>query len=234
MKNSQGPNKDRGKPMQERLSAAQAERATWLGWLVEFSQGTAEPRNAEEIRRLHEQFGSYLGDIFLHCDGVDHGGPHLLALGAPDTPDELPMCVSDNQKFLEEKIALVKVRVRQLVKKWFCPAGEQVRLEGRISLLRIVEGPHHEERRVAADVRDAIQFKLLEDLALVGSLLRQCPAHECPRFFVRHHRQEFCSSACRNRTNTKKWFEGHRKNGQERRLVRVKNRASKSDDTTSP
>ena len=197
--------------MQERLSPVQIERATWLGWLVEFAQQIAEPTNVEEIHQLHEQLGGYLGDLFIRRDGADHAGSHLLALGAADTPDELPMCADDNQKSLEEKLALIKVRVRQLVKEWFRSAGEQVRLEGQISLLRIVEGAHHEERRVAADVRDAIQFKLLEDLALVGSLLRQCPAHGCSRFFVRHHRQEFCSSACRNRTNTKKWFEGQRK-----------------------
>jgi hypothetical protein len=150
--------------------------------------------------------------MFISCDGADHGGRHLVALGAPDGRDELPMDAGDNQKSFEDKMALIRSRVRQVLTDWLADTDQPVRLEGAISLQRIIEGKrYYEERWVAEDVREAIKFKLLADLVLVGSLLRRCPAVGCQRIFVRHHRQEFCSNTCRNRTNARKWYESHKK-----------------------
>ena len=48
----------------------------------------------------------------------------------------------------------------------------------------------------------------MEDLAKAGALLRQCPTTGCTKVFLRCYRQEFCTTACRNRTNFRKWYQG--------------------------
>jgi hypothetical protein len=82
---------------------------------------------------------------------------------------------------------------------------------GEIAWQRILEKdsgepPTFHERWVAEDVREGVVFRLMEDLKNVGALVRQCPATRCGRVFVRRYRQEFCSTACRNRTNVRIWY----------------------------
>jgi hypothetical protein len=52
---------------------------------------------------------------------------------------------------------------------------------------------------ITDDVREALRFRLLEDLAQAQGLLRECAAAGCGKLLVRYYRREFCSAACRNR-----------------------------------
>jgi len=87
---------------------------------------------------------------------------------------------------------------------------------GEIAWQRILEkdpgrAPAFRERWVTADVREAIMFRLLEDLEKAGALVRQSPATGCGTVFVRRFRQRFCSTACRHLTNFRIWYQRTRK-----------------------
>jgi hypothetical protein len=186
-----------------------------LRWLLGFAQETSDPRTLAEHRTVHAQVGAYLGGLLIRHKGEDDNGPLVMELGDPRMPDALPMAGA-SQKPLEEKLALIRIGVRRLVKAFLSAPKVSFRVTGEIAWQRILEkdpgrAPTFRERWVAADVREGIKFQLLEDLAKAGALVRQCPATGCDTVFVRRYRQEFCSTACRNRTNFRIWYQGTRK-----------------------
>jgi hypothetical protein len=139
-----------------------------------------------------------------------------MELGDPRTPENLPMTGKDNQKPLEEKLALIRTGVRRVVHEFLRAPTVARRVTGEIAWQRILEkapgrAPTFRMQGVAADVREGITFCLLEDLAQAGTFVRQCPAMGCGRVFLRRYRQTFCSTACRNRTNFHIWYQGTRK-----------------------
>ena len=181
-----------------------------LQWLVGFAQETEAPDTAVAIRTLHHQVGAYLDGLHIRCVGTEHGGPHVMEVGDSLLPDELPMAGDDDQKPLDEKLALIRTGLRRVLKECLTSPAGPVPLTAEIAVQRILDGGQVRERWVAADVREGIKFRLLEDLAKAGALLRQCPAIGCTKVFVRRYRQEFCTTACRNRTNFRKWYRGTR------------------------
>ena len=192
-----------------------ADSESRLRWLVGFAQETSVPGTATERRTLHEQVGAYLSGLLIRRQGEDNEGFPVMTVGDSLMPDELPMSGDDNKKPLFEKLALIRAGVRQVVTELLTSPEVSVRVTGEVAWQRILEqDPLHEptfrERWVAAGVREGITFRLLEDLATAGSLLRQCPAQGCGKVFVRRFRQDFCCTACRNRTNFQKWYRGTR------------------------
>ena len=181
-----------------------------LQWLVGFAQETEAPDMPVAIRTLHQQVGAYLDGLRIRCVGTGHGGPHVMEVGDSLLPDELSMVGDDDQKPLDEKLALIRTGLRRVLKECLTSPAGPVPLTAEIAVQRILDGGQVRERWVAADVREGIKFRLLEDLAKAGALLRQCPAIGCAKVFVRRYRQEFCTTACRNRTNFRKWYRGTR------------------------
>ena len=187
-----------------------------LRWLLGFALETSGPCTPAERRTVHAQLGAYLSGLLIRCKGEDADGPRVMELGDPRMSDALPMRGADNRKPLEEKLALIRTGVRRIVKAFLSAPTVARRVTGEIAWQRMLEHdpngtPTFRERWVAADVREGITFCLLEDLAQAGALVRECPASGCGTVFVRRYRQEFCSTACRNRTNFHIWYQGTRK-----------------------
>ena len=187
-----------------------------LRWLLSFAQEASEPRTPAERRTVHAQVGAYLGGLLIRREGKDDDGPLVMDLGDPRCSDALPMARAGNQKPLDEKLALIRTGVRRLVKEFLSSFRGFLRVTGEITWQRILGkdpggAPTFRERWVAAEVREGISFRLLEDLAKAGALVRQCPAEGCGTVFVRRYRQECCTTACRNRTNFRIWYQGTRK-----------------------
>lgn len=192
-----------------------ADSESRLRWLMGFAQETSVPRTPAERRMVHEQVGAYLNGLLIRRHGEDDEGTHVMTVGDPLMPDELPMSGDDNQKPLYEKLALIRAGVRQVVTELFTSPEVPVRVSGEVAWQRILEQdslhePTFREQWVAAGVREGITFRLLEDLTRAGALVRQCPAQGCGKVFVRRFRQDFCSTACRNRVNFQKWYRGTR------------------------
>ena len=167
---------------------------------------------------MHEQIGAYLDGLLIRHASREGDGPLVMELGDSRMPDALPMRGADNRKPLEAKLALIRMDVRRVVKAFLRAPTAFFRVTGEITWQRILEKhllgpPTFRVQGVAADVREGITFCLLEDLAQAGALVRECPATGCGKIFVRRYRQEFCSTACRNRTNFRIWYQGTRKEG---------------------
>ena len=176
-------------------------------WLVEFAQTTGVPREAVAIRLLHEQLGAYLEGLFIRCegDGADHE-PHRLRLGDPQCR-ELPLRGADNHKPLDEKVALIRTALLRTLTDVLLPReSPMVPLTAALTVQRVLEEGQLREARIASDVRDALQFQMLEDLAEERGRVKVCAGTGCGQFFVRQHRQEYCSTSCRNRTNFRSWY----------------------------
>jgi hypothetical protein len=200
-----------------KYSPEQTERIRRLTWLVEFAQETTDPDDAAGIRQLHQQIGGYLGDIFIR-QGDTHGESRLLRLGDFQTADELPMSNGDHNKRLDEKLALIRTEIRRTLNTYLASSDHPLQLEGKIAIHRLLESYSEgdarvvlRELKVADDVRHGISFQLLSDLSMSRALVRRCEAEGCTRIFIRRYRQEFCSAACRNRTNFGKWYQRNHK-----------------------
>jgi hypothetical protein len=187
-----------------------------LRWLLGFALDSSELRTPAERRAVYDQIGAYLGGLLIRRTGQKADGPLVMELGDSRTPDELPMTGKDDQEPFEEKLALIRAGVRRVVQEFLSAPTVARRVTGEIAWQRILENapgraPTFRMQGVAADVREGITFRLLEDLAQAGTLVRECPAMGCGRVFLRHYRQTFCSTACRNRTNFHKWYRRTRK-----------------------
>lgn len=186
-----------------------------MRWLLGFAQEPAAPRTLAERRTVHLQMGAYLGGLLLRQKGEEDNGPLVMELGDPRMSGELPMRGVDNQKPLDEKLELIRTGVRRILKAFLSTPTVARRVTGEIAWQRILDNapgrrPTFRVQGGAADVREGITFCLLEDLAQAGALVRECPAQGCGKVFVRRFRQDFCSTACRNRTNFQKWYRGTR------------------------
>ena len=187
-----------------------------LRWLLGFALDSSELRTKAERRTVCQQVGAYLGGLLIRRPGQKGDGPLVMELGDPRTLDDLPMTGKDNQEPFEEKLALIRAGVRRVVQEFLSAPTVALQVTGEIAWQRILgkdrgRAPTFREQGVVADVREGITFCLLEDLAQAGTLVRECPATGCGKIFVRRYRQEFCSTACRNRTNFHIWYQRTRK-----------------------
>ena len=178
-----------------------------LRWLVKFAQATGVPREEVAIRKLQEQFGAYLEGLFIRCEGDNaNHEPHRLRLGDSQCR-ELPLRGADNHKPLDEKVTLIRTALlRTLTDVLFPREFPLVPLTAALTVQRVLEEGQLREARIASDVRDALQFQMLEDLAEERGRVKVCARKDCETIFVRQHRQEYCSTPCRNRTNFRSWY----------------------------
>ena len=175
-------------------------------WLVEFVQAREVPREMAAIRALQAQLGAYLEGLLVRCEGDAEHEPHRLRLG--DSPCcNVPLSGADDQKPLDEKVALIRTALLRTLTDVVHPREPRlVPLTAELTVQRVLEEGQLREERIAGDVRDALQFRLLEDLFETRALLRACAGKDCERFFVRQHRQEYCSTSCLIRTNFRGWY----------------------------
>jgi hypothetical protein len=195
------------------------DRLRQLTWLVEFAQETTDPNDVAGTRQLHQHLGGYLGDVLIrHADA--QGESRLRRLGDPHTPDELPMSNEDHNKRLDEKLALIRAEIRRTLNTYLALPDQPLQFEGEIAIRRRLESYREgdarvvlREQKVADDVRHGIRFQLLSDLSMFRALVRRCEGKGCTKIFIRRYRREFCSTACRNRTNFGKWYQRTRNKG---------------------
>ncbi len=183
-----------------------------LRWMVEFAQDQSEPTDTVSIRALIQTLGRYLDGVTLSNPDREDGDLELSNYWywKPDQSLDLPMRGEDNDKSWELKLALVRTGVRKVLRDFLeAPPGVAFRLTAEVTQQRIWEENQLKETLIAQDALDGLVFCLLKDLASAGKDLQKCPAENCSRMFVRQHRQNFCSSSCRHRTNFKTWY--HRK-----------------------
>ena len=177
-----------------------------LRWLVEFAQATGVPREMAAIRALQAQLGAYLEGLLIRCEGDAEHEPHRLRLGDPSCFN-IPLHGEDDQKLLDEKVALIRTALLRTLTDVLLPRESPlVPLTAELTVQRVLEEGQLREARIASDVRDALQFRMLEDLAEERGQVKVCAGTDCGQFFVRQHRQEYCSTSCRNRTNFRSWY----------------------------
>jgi len=186
-----------------------------LRWLLGFALESSELRTAAERRTVCKQVGAYLDGLVIRRAG-EESDRHSVMQGDQLTPAAFKMGRGKHQKSFDAKLELIRADVRRIVKQFLGSPNGSLRVTGEIAWQRILEkapgcAPTFRVQGVAADVRKGITFCLLEDLAQAGTFVRQCPATGCGRVFVRRYRQEFCSTACRHRTNFHIWYQRTRK-----------------------
>lgn len=198
-----------------------------LEWIVRLAQqDIRDPEGAQALRTFVQQIGTYLRGVRIHCQGGEHGGPHLSVLGQTGGWAELPMREEDDRKPLHEKLALIRAALQWDLKKFLHPNPQAISLLAEVTVrCTLNEDGQKELHRewITDDVREGLRFRLLEDLAQADGLLRACVREGCGKIFVRHYRQEFCSTSCRNRTNVRKHYQRSKdKRGVTRKLSGAK------------
>jgi CGNR zinc finger len=183
-----------------------------LRWLLGFAQESSALRSPSDHRWVEAEVRAYLGDLHIRRTGKRNDG---RSVGGTLTSTDFSVAGRKHQKSFEEQLECIRTDVRRIVTQFLAPTPS-LRVTGKIAWQRILEKapgrtPTFRVQRVVTDVRKGIIFRLLEDLEKVGTLLRQCPAPGCERVFVRRYRQEFCSTACRNRANFRIWYQRTRK-----------------------
>ena len=98
----------------------------------------------------------------------------------PRILEALPTAGEDNQKPLDDPLALFRTGVRRVTKKFLAPPEVLVRMMGAVASQRMLEQefvgePMFRVRWVAADVLGGVRFACLRTLARVGTFVRQCP-----------------------------------------------------------
>ena len=116
----------------------------------------------------------------------------------------------DDRNPLDDKLALIRTALRRDLKAFLHPDSLAVPITAEVTVRDSwnEDGQHQLQREwITDDVREGLRFRLLEDLAQADGLLRACARDGCGKIFVRHYRQEFCSTSCRNRTNVRKHYQ---------------------------
>jgi hypothetical protein len=117
----------------------------------------------------------------------------------------------DDQKPLNDKLALIQTALQRVLKTFLHPDSPAVPVTAEVTVRYSVTNeagrPDLQRNWITDDVRKGLRFRLLEDLARAQGLLRECAREGCGKIFVRHYRQEYCSPSCRNRTNVRKSYQ---------------------------
>ena len=181
-----------------------------LRWLVDFAQQASGPTDPEPERRLIRTLGVCLREVTLRGGG--DGQVVDLSQTAPTTL-ALPLRGEDHQKSVAEKLALIRVSVQTLLHQSLVSVVGQAGLQAVVTLRRTWTGGWVQDQPEAHDLRDALAYVLLADLATFYERLSRCAAPGCGRLFVRERRQRYCSVSCRNRTTFQRWYRRHRQAG---------------------
>ena len=185
-----------------------------LRWLVEFAQQASGPMAPGEERRLIRTLEACLQDVTLRRE--DDGQVVTLGEPASTAPSlTLPLRREDNQKSVAEKLALIRVTVQTLLCQALPSSIGGTDLQAVVTLRRTWRGDVVRDQPEAHDVRDALAYVLLAELATFGHQLLDCAAPGCRRLFVRERRQRYCSVSCRNRTTFQRWYRHHHKAGRQ-------------------
>ena len=204
--------KKRGKNVIEGVvSPPDVPLASRLEWILRLTQhDIPDPEGPQALRAMVDQMGTYLRGVRIQCAGADHGGPHFTVPGDIADQDELPMRGADDQKPLDDKLALIRTALRRDLKAFLHQGSLAVPITAEVTVRYSLNAAGQTDLRrdwVTDDVREGLRFRLLEDLAQAPNLVRECVREGCGKVFVRHYRQEFCSTSCRNRTNVRKSYQ---------------------------
>ena len=182
-----------------------------LEWIVSLAQqDIPDPEGPQALRAMVDQMGTYLRGVRILCAGADHGGPHFTVPGDLADQDELPMRGADDQKPVDDKLALIRAALRRDLKAFLHPDSPAAPVTAEVTVRYSLNAAGRSDLHrdwITDDVREGLRFRLLEDLAQVHDLIRECVRDGCGKIFVRRYRQEFCSTSCRNRTNVRKHYE---------------------------
>src|SRR5690348_13004433 len=174
-------------PQEIRLrgGAPDAER---LRWLVEFAQPGPRPLTSRAEQRLIGTLRVYVREVVLRRE----------AIGRDVNPFNLPLRGEDDLKSVAEKLALIRSTIRTLLRQHLSHGKR--RPEAHVVLHLAVSEDGDLSRQVETDdLRDAVAYVLMLELAQLGRRVRRCAHAMCQRLFVRERRQRFCSTICRNR-----------------------------------
>ena len=144
--------------------------ASRLEWIVSLVQNKIPDLEGppQALRTLVSHMGTYLRGMRIQCAGADHGGPHLSVLGEPSIPDELPMQGEDDQKLLNDKLALIQAALQRVLKAFLHPGSPTVPITAEVTVRYSwhAASPDQLQRDwITNDVREGLRFRLLEDLA---------------------------------------------------------------------
>ena len=181
-----------------------------LRWLIEFAQQASGPTDPGPERRLIRTLGACLTTVTLRAEG---DGQIVDLSQTEPTTLALPLRGADHQKSVAEKLALIRVSVQTLLQESLAHGVGQAGLQAVVTLRRTWSGGWVKDQPEAHDLRDALAYVLLGDLATCYERLSRCAAPGCGRLFVRERRQRYCSVSCRNRTTFRRWYRRHRKAG---------------------
>ena len=181
-----------------------------LRWLVEFAHQASGPTDPGPERRLIRTLGVCLKDVTLRAES---DGQIVDLSQTEPTTLALPLRGADHQKSVAEKLALIRVSVQTLLRQSLVSVVGQTALQAEVTLRRTWSGDCLQDQPEAHDLRDALAYVLLADLATYYQRLSRCAAPGCERLFVRERRQRYCSVSCRNRTTFRRWYRRHRKAG---------------------
>lgn len=177
-------------------------------WLVAFAQAVPGPMAAEAERRLIRTLAHCLQGVTLRREDREEVIELDHARGRVPT---LPLRREENLKSVEEKLALIRGTVHSLLNRFLSSEAGEAGLQAVVTLRRTVDGEGLlRDVPEAYDLRDALAYVLLEDLAEFGRFLRRCAAPKCGRLLVRERRQRYCSRTCRNRTTFHVWYRRHK------------------------
>jgi hypothetical protein len=167
-------------------------------WLVDFAQPVFRPLTSRAERRLIGMLRVYVREVVLRREGM----------GQDVNPFNLPLRVEDDRKSVQDKLALIRSTIRTLLRQHLSHGKR--RPEAHVSLRIAISEDGGVSRQIETDdLRDAVAYVLLLELAQFGRRVRRCANTKCQRLFVRERRQRYCSVVCRNRATFKRWYRLH-------------------------
>jgi hypothetical protein len=169
-----------------------------LRWLVDFAQQPSGPASSPTRQRLIERLAGYLREVVLRREST---GQVVLV-------SDLPLRGDDDQKTFADKLMLLRGTIQTLLGQHL--SENERRLEAHVMLRLTVDGDGYLSKQYETDdVRDAVAYVLVLELAQIGHRVRRCAAAKCCRLFVRERRQRYCSVSCRNRSSFQQWYQRH-------------------------
>lgn len=123
-------------------------------------------------------------------------------------PFHIPLRGEADHKSLADKVALIRRTIRTVLRQHL--SHEKRRPEAQVTLrLTVDQDGYLSKQYQTDDLRDAVAYVLLLELAKFGQRVRRCANASCRRVFVRQGRQRYCSVICRNRVTFKRWYHRH-------------------------
>jgi len=125
--------------------------------------------------------------------------------GRDVNPFSLPLRGEDDHKSVAEKLVLIQKTIRTLLRQHLSHGTR--RPEAQVVLRLAVSEDGDVSRQIETDdLRNAVGYVLMLELAQFGRRVRRCANATCQRLFVRERRQRYCSAMCRNRATFKRWY----------------------------